>query len=381
MPASLEGIRVLDLSQLFPGPYCTMILADLGAEVIKVEPLRTGDYARFFAFFFNQINRNKKSIALNLKDPKAQEIFHRLAENTDVVVEGFRPGTTTRLGVDYNTLKAINPRLIYCSISGFGQDGPYLKRPGHDINYMSIGGALGLTRDSEDRPVVLGVEIVDITSGLNAAIGILAALMARDKTGEGQFVDISMLDVTVSLIPMEAGYCLGAGEPPPEAALNVLPHYGIFEAADGEYLALGIVHEDWFWKDLCDALELEDIKELATPDRVSRRDEIHSILKEIFLTRDHSYWLDKLADYDVPISKLNSVPEALSDPQIRHREMVVDIEGGECSFMGSPLKLSKTPPRFELPTPVLGGHTDTLLKEIGLTEEEIGELRKAGSIH
>lgn len=380
MPAPMEGIRVLDLSQLFPGPYCTMILADLGAEVIKVEPLRTGDYARFFSFFFNQINRNKKSIALNLKDTRAQEIFHRLAEKADVVVEGFRPGTATRLGVDYDTLKAINPRLIYCSISGFGQDGPYLKRPGHDINYMSIGGALGLTRDRDNRPMVLGVEIVDITSGLNAAIGILAALLARDKTGEGQFIDISMLDVTVSLIPMEAGYCLGAGEPPPEAALNALPHYGVFETADGEYLVLGIVHEDWFWKDLCDALQMGDLRELSTPERVGRREEIISRLKDIFSTRDLSEWLDLLAGYDIPFSKVNSVAEALSDPQVLHRNMVVDIEGGDCRFVGSPLKLSKTPPRFEAPTPLLGEHTEALLKELGLEEAEIEELRGAGSI-
>src|SRR4030042_3618727 len=177
MSDSLEGIRVLDLSQLYPGPYCTMILADLGAEVIKVEPVGIGDFSRLFPFFFDQINRNKKSIALNLKDPRAQEAFHRLAGGADVVVEGFRPGITSRLGVDYATLKAINPRLIYCSISGFGQDGPYLDRPGHDINYMSLGGTLGLTRDSQGRPVVLGVEVVDLTSGMNEAIGLLAALV------------------------------------------------------------------------------------------------------------------------------------------------------------------------------------------------------------
>ena len=197
MTAPLDGIRVLDLSQLYPGPLCTMILADLGAEVIKVEPPGVGDHARTFRFLFNQINRNKKSIALNLKHPEAQEAFRRLARTADVVVEGFRPGTTARLGVDYETLKSINPRIIYCSISGFGQDGPYRDRPGHDINYMAMGGVLGLTRDRGGDPVVLGFEVADIASALNSVIAIQAALLARERTGEGQFVDIAMLDCVV----------------------------------------------------------------------------------------------------------------------------------------------------------------------------------------
>ncbi|MDY6794727.1 MAG: CaiB/BaiF CoA-transferase family protein [Actinomycetota bacterium] len=382
MTVSLQGIRVLDLSQLFPGPYCTMILADLGAEVIKVEPLGTGDHARAFEHFFNQINRNKKSLALNLKDARAQEIFHGLARGADVVIEGFRPGTASRLGVDFETLSELNPRLIYCSISGFGQDGPYLKRPGHDINYMSIGGTLGLTRDSQDRPVVPGLEIVDVTSGLNATIAILAALLARENTGKGQFIDISMLDVTVSLIPMEVGYCLATGEPPPAPTLEALPHYGVFETADGDYLALGIVHEDWFWRELCDALELEDIKDLNTAERALRKEELESRLKEIFRSLDMSEWLSKLEGYDIPFAKINDVDEALQDPQVLHRDMVVEIPAGNgtARCVGSPLKLFDTPPRFDDPTPGLGEHTEPLLKELGLKEDEIQELRNAGAI-
>jgi crotonobetainyl-CoA:carnitine CoA-transferase CaiB-like acyl-CoA transferase len=359
-----------------------MILADLGADVIKVEPLGVGDFSRLFPFFFEQINRNKKSIALNLKDPRARDIFHRLAKDTDVVIEGFRPGTTSRLGVDYQTLRDLNPRLVYCSISGFGQDGPYLERPGHDINYMSIGGALGLTRDRQGRPVVLGVEIVDITSGMNAAIGILAALLAREVTGEGQFIDISMLDCTVSLLPMEAGYCLGMGEAPPEATLNALPHYGIFETADGDYLVLGIVHEDWFWRELCDVLDMGDVRDLNTAERIAGKDELVSRLQDIFLTRGLQEWLEKLAGYDIPYSKVNSVAEALEDPQVVHRDMVVELPGGgdACRFVGSPLKLSKTPPRFDTPSPKLGEHTDALLREAGLADGEIRELRNTGVI-
>lgn len=358
-----------------------MILGDLGAEVIKVEPIGFGDPTRLLGFFYDQINRNKKSVALNLKDPRAQEAFHRLARTADVVVEGFRPGTTARLGIDYQTLQAVNPRLIFCSISGFGQDGPYLERPGHDINYMSIGGTLGLTRDREGRPVVLGVEIVDVTSGLNAAIAILAALLARQASGEGQYIDISMLDCTVSLIPMETGHCLGTGESPPASALEVLPHYGIFETADGDYLALGIVHEDWFWNDLCDALGMDDVKGLNTMQRIARHAELLERLEGVFRTRTLSEWLELLAGYDVPASRINSVLEALEDPQVRHREMVVELPGAEsCPFVASPVKLTRTPPRIHSPAPKLGEHTDALLKEVGLAEPEIRELREAGVI-
>jgi crotonobetainyl-CoA:carnitine CoA-transferase CaiB-like acyl-CoA transferase len=382
MSDSLEGIRILDLSQLYPGPYCTMILADLGAEVIKVEPVNIGDFSRLFPFFFDQINRNKKSIALNLKDPRAQDAFHRLARGADVVIEGFRPGTTARLGVDYATLKAINPRLIYCSISGFGQDGPYVDRPGHDINYMSLGGTLGLTRDGQGKPMVLGLEVVDLTSGMNAAIGILASLLARQSTGEGQFVDISMLDTTISLIPMEVGYCLGTGEEIPQNAIHSFPHYGIFETSDGNWLVLGIVHEDWFWRELCNALEMSDISDLNPGERIGRKEELVSRLKDIFITRTLAEWMEKLQGYDIPFSKVNSVNEALEDPQVVHRGMVVELPGGEksCSMVGSPYKLSVTPPRLRFPSPKLGENADELLKEAGMGEEEIRELRDTGAI-
>jgi crotonobetainyl-CoA:carnitine CoA-transferase CaiB-like acyl-CoA transferase len=382
MPGPLEGIRVLDLSQLFPGPYCTMILADLGAEVIKVEPLGTGDYARFFGFFFEQINRNKKSVALNLKDPGAQEVFHKLARSADIVVEGFRPGTTARLNVDYERLRELNPGIIYCSISGFGQDGPYVAKPGHDINYLSVAGALGLTRDREGRPVVLGIEIVDLTSGLNAVIGIMAALIARQGTGVGQEVDISMLDCAMSLLPMEAGYCLATGDSIDQSTLKVLPHYGVFETADGKYLVLGIVHEDWFWKELCDALGLDDLRDLNIGERIVKSIEIEARLREVFSGRKLEQLLHELEGHDVPYSRLNSVAEALQDPQILHRRMVEKLPGSadSCGYVGSPLKLSQTPARLDSASPRLGEHTDSLLSEAGLNAREIKELRDSGAI-
>ncbi len=382
MTTPLEGIRILDLSQLYPGPLCTMILADFGAEVIKVEPPGTGDHARTFRFLFNQINRNKKSIALNLKDPQAQEAFLKLARTADVVVEGFRPGTTARLGVDYETLKAINPRIIYCSISGFGQDGPYRDRPGHDINYLAMGGILGLTRDREGRPVVLGFEVADITSALNSVIAIQAALLAREKTGEGQFVDISMLDCVFSLLHNSIGPYLETGDVPTINPLHATPHYGIYETADGEYLVLGIAHEDWFWNGLCDALGMEDAKGLNTPQRIIGKVDLQPRVEAAIRMRDLSEWLPILTENDVPHCPLPGLAEALADPQVEHRNMVIEIKTQENTVkqLGSPYKLSLTPPRFETSPPQLGEHTDALLQEAGYEAGQIAGLRETGAI-
>ena len=382
MATALGGIRILDLSQLYPGPLCTMILADFGAEVIKIEPVGTGDHARTFHFLFNQINRNKKSIALNLKDRRAQEIFIELARTADVVVEGFRPGTAARLGVDYETLKAINPRIIYCSISGFGQDGPYRDQPGHDINYMAMGGVLGLTRDREGRPVVLGFEVADITSALNSVIAIQAALLAREKTGEGQYVDISMLDCVVALLHNSIGPYLETGEVPPMNTLHTTPHYDIFETADGEYLVIGIAHEDWFWNELCDAFGMEDAKGLNTVERAMNKQTLHPRLKEAIGGRELEECLSILEGFDVPYCTLPGIEEALADPQVRHRGMVTEIgEGGDTlGQLGSPYKMSRTSPRLDTPPPALGEHTDILLQELGFGEEDISDLRAAGAV-
>lgn len=382
MTSALGGIRVLDMTQLYPGPLCTMILADLGAEVIKVEPPGTGDHARTFRFLFNQINRNKKSIALNLKDPRSQDIFRRLAEKADVVVEGFRPGTTARLGVDYETLRRINPRIVYCSISGFGQDGPYRDRPGHDINYMSLGGVLGLTRDGEGKPVVPGIEIADITSALNSAAAIMAALLARERTGEGQFVDISMLDCVIALLHNSVGPYLETGEILGVNPLHATPHYGIFETADGKYLVIGIAHEDWFWNNLCDALGMEDAKGLSAPERVLKREELHPRVEEAVRSRPFHEWMEILRDKDIPYSPLNTVAEALEDPQVKHRGMVTEVGEGERKIrqIGNPLRLSATPPSYSIPPPELGEHTDSLLGELGFSPEEIEALRMEGAV-
>ncbi|MBC7247118.1 MAG: CoA transferase [Actinobacteria bacterium] len=382
MAKALEGVRVLDLSQLYPGPLCTMILADFGAEVIKVEPVGIGDNARLFRFLFNQINRNKKSLALNLKHPRAQEAFHRLASTADVVVEGFRPGTAARLNVDYETLKAMNPRIIYCSISGFGQDGPYRDRPGHDINYMAMGGVLGLTRDGEGKPVVLGFEVADITSALNAVIGIQAALLARERTGEGQLVDISMLDCVVALMHNSVGPYLETGEVPTMNPLHATPHYGVFETSDGEYLVIGIAHEDPFWNNLCDALGMEDARGLNLAQRIMEKEKLVSRMQEIIRSRTIAEWTEIMRDKDTPWCPLPGIAEALDDPQVRHRGMVAEVGEGESRLrvIGSPYKLSLTPPRLESPPPALGEHTEALLREAGFAPEEIAKMREEGAV-
>jgi crotonobetainyl-CoA:carnitine CoA-transferase CaiB-like acyl-CoA transferase len=382
MGGPLEGVRVLDLTQLLPGPYCTCILADFGAEVIKVEP-PTGDHGRMFDALFHQVNRNKKSVTLNLKDAAAQEIFRRLAERADVVVEGFRPGTTARLGVDYETLKAINPRIIYCSISGFGQDGPYRDRPGHDINYMSLGGALSLLKDGQGRPIEPGLEMADVTAGLEAAIAILAALLARDRTGKGQFIDISMLDCVVSILPMHASAFFAFGKVPPTNMTDLCPHYRIFDTADGDYLVLGIVHEDWFWANLCDLLEgFEDLRGLKHLQRIERRDEIIGRLSEAFRKKTLGEWLRELEGRDIPFSTVNDMAQVFEDPQVRHRDMLITVKGpeGERKAVGSPYKMSET--RFTVGSgaPALGEHTVALLEELGISPREIEELRSRGAL-
>lgn len=381
MTTPLEGIRVLDLSQLYPGPLCTMILADLGAEVIKVEPPGTGDHARAYPFLFNQINRNKKSLSLNLKHPRAQEAFRKLAAGADVVVEGFRPGTTSRLGVDYPTLREINPRIIYCSISGFGQDGPYRERPGHDINYLAMGGVLGLTRDRKGKPVILGFEVADIVSALNSVIGILAALQARERTGEGQVVDISMLDCVVALLSNSLGPYLETGELPIMNPIHATPHYGIFETSDGKYLVIGIVHEDWFWDELCEVLGMEDAKGLNVMQRIANRESLLPRVREAVRSRTLQEWLQIMEGKDIPYSDLPGIAEALKDPQVQHRHMVVEVGEGERRMrqLGSPYKLSSTPPRFELPPPRLGEHTEELLLEAGYSREKISRMREEGA--
>ena len=340
MTQALEGLKILDLTRFAPGPYCTMILGDLGANVIKVEevkpPTESGrepaanlsppEFASPGSPY-NPLNRNKQSMCLNLKSERAQQIIHKLAGEVDVFIEGFRPGVTTRLGVDYPTLIEINPRLIYCSITGYGQDGPYSDLPGHDINYVASAGVISAISVPGKPPVLPGNIIGDIAAGgMQAAIGILAALAARERTGKGQFVDISMTDGAVSLLSLYLSHYFETGSCPrsdKRVSCGTSPYYNFYESADGGYLAIGCL-ESRFFANLCRILKCDDLIPHQMDDQ--KADEIKEIFTKTFLTKSSLEWFDILSQSNIPITRVNSFEELADDPQVKHREMIVEVE-------------------------------------------------------
>jgi len=356
-----------------------MLLSDLGAEVIKVERPKTGDTARRLPGFFRSINRGKKSVTLDLKQPEAQEIFYRLVKTADVLTEGFRPGVTSRLGIDYKTLDAINPDLIYCSISGFGQEGPYKDMPGHDLNYMALSGMLEAFKDKEGEYIHPKVAIGDLSSGMFAVIGILAALQARDKTGKGQYVDVSMFGGLLSWMSTSLGIYDDTGR----ASRVYDAGYGIFKGSDGKHFTLGIAHEDWFWNRLCTAIGLDEYKDLENTQRASRRAELVEKLQLVFATMPADEWIRVLIKADVPVARIHAVSELADDPHVKARNCIQDVilpSGGISKQVAFPVKLSGTPANIQGPPPELGQHTDIILKEVGYSEEEISVFREKGVI-
>ena len=385
MVLPLEGIRVLDLTWLLP---YTTILADFGAEVIKVEEPTRGDYSRWMpplikgqGAYFLSIHRNKKSITLNLKTEKGKEIFYKLAEKSDVVIESFRPGVTKRLGVDYETIKKINPKIVYCSVSGYGQDGPYKDLPGHDINYIAIGGILGLTGQYGGPPIIPGIQIADLAGGcMLATISILIALIAREKTGEGQYIDVSMTDGVVSLLTHTSALYFAEGKPPERGGTNLtgyFPCYNVYEAKDGKYISIGCL-EERFWRNLCKAIGKEEFAEHQWD--TNKREEIFSALKKIFKTKTRDEWFKELSKMDVCVGPVYSLDEVFQDPQITHRKMAVEIEHptiGKIKILGIPIKFSETPGKIRTPAPGFGEHTEEILKMLGYNQKEIEEFKKS----
>ena len=377
---ALEGITVIDLSRLLPGPYCSMILADHGARVIAIED------KRFLAdgLFFNLINRNKEHMALNLKTDEGKEIFSRLVQNADVVLEGFRPGVVNWLGVDYDSVRKINPRIVYCSISGYGQNGAYRDRVGHDVNYLSFSGVLNLIGESDRPPSIPGVQIADIAGGgMNAAIGILLALVSREKTGLGQYIDISMTDSMVSFLPAALFFSQLSGQEP-KRANGFLSHryacYNTYETADGLYLSIGAV-ENRFWKKLCEVLDVPEYAELQYDDQ--HRQEILDFMRTTFKKKTLAEWEAFLGDLDICWGKVQSLTEVLNDPLFQEREMVVDInekDGKMSKTLGIPVKLSETPGAIRTPPVDFGESTTTILKEFGYSEDDINLLSEKGVI-
>jgi len=384
----LAGITVLDLTRLLPGGYCTLLLSDLGADVIKIEEPARGDYIRWMPPMVGEesaahraLNRGKRSVTLNLKAPQGAALFERLVRTGDVLVESFRPGVLDRLGIGFEALSSVNPALVYCSITGYGQDGPYRDRVGHDINYIGYGGVLSLTGTPGGAPVLPGVQVGDLGGGgMLAAVGILAGLIERGITGRGRFVDASMLDGVVSWLSVEASAYLAtrtvpaAGSTPLTGALAC---YRIYRTGDGRYLTLGAL-EPQFWRALCDALGCPDLVEdqFGPPEK---QDEMVNRLQSIFLERGRDEWLEALADVEACVGPVNDVAEALADPQVVHRGMVAEVEGAPVG-PGLPLKISGHEPGALRPAPAFGEHTAQVLASIGVGGEELADLRADGVV-
>jgi crotonobetainyl-CoA:carnitine CoA-transferase CaiB-like acyl-CoA transferase len=391
MALLLEGITILDLTRLLPGPYGTMLLADLGAEVVKIEEPEVGDYARAFepsvggeGAAFQAVNRNKKSVALNLKVEAGKAAFRRLAATADVVVEQFRPGVMDRLGLGWEALKALNPRLVYCALTGFGQAGPYRNRVGHDVNYIALGGLLHLTGMEGGPPVLPGVQVADLSGGMMAALGILAALLARERMGEGRFVDVAMLDTVMSWLGLQAALLGATGKTPQRGRWFLgggLPGYQVYETKDGRHISVGALEEK-FWRNLCVALGREDLIPFAEPDEVKRR-EIQAELGRLFKAKTREEWCTQLADAEVCFAPINDLAEAFADPQVRHRGMAAEVPLPDGTIMllpGMPLHLSSGARTRHEPPPSLGEHTVPILTRVGYTPGDIAALQSAGAI-
>lgn len=396
MVLPLGGTKILDLTRLAPGPYCTMILADLGADVLKIEepgaptgrraeqqrqaPSGITDQIR--ALPFNPLNRNKRSLAFDLKTEAGRQIFYKLAGTADVVVEEFRPGVARRLGIDYETLKPLNSRLIYCAITGYGQTGPYRDLVGHDINYISIAGALSLIGQKGAPPAIPQNVLADFAGGgMHGAIGILTALVAREKTGKGQLVDISMTDGVVSLMTMLYWMYAATGELPERGNTTLsgaIPQYNVYQTLDGKYISLGSV-EPWFYANLCRALGREDLIPHAD-DLGQKRQEIFDYFRRVFLTRTRDEWFQLLSRTDICVSPVLTLDELSSNPQLQARQMFVDFEHpseGKVRQTGISVRLSETPGSIRSLAPRTGEHTNEVLLELGYSADEIGALRQS----
>lgn len=372
----LTSIMVLDLTRLLPGPYCTMILADFGAEVIKVEDPQLGDYARHFepktngnSALFQSLNRNKKSVCLNLKDESDKKTFMQLVKQADVIVESFRPNVMKRLGLDYQTLKELNPGLIFCSITGYGQTGPYANRPGHDINYLSYAGLLDIMGAKDGIPIVPPVQIADIGGGaFPAAVGILLALLERNRSGKGQLIDISMLDGVISWLQTSLPNFLAGGNVPKrgeEMLTGGRACYSVYETKDGRFLSVGAI-EPKFWKTFCHTIEQPDfIPLLEAPLHEQHR--LKYEIQQIILQKTLSEWTKAFSEVEACVSPVLTFKEMTKDPQVVARGILRTIfqqMAGEITYIDNPIKLSDTPATFRYPAPKHGQHSNQVISHI-----------------
>ena len=384
----LTGLKLLDLSRLLPGPYCTLLLADLGMEVLKVEDPDQGDYMRLMGpirkndgAYFLTLNRNKKSMTLNLKVEEGKGIFYKLIETYDIVLEGFRPGVMDRLGIGYQELKKRNPGVILCSLSGYGQDGPYRDRSGHDINYIGLGGILELTGTIETGPILPGVQIADIGGGaMMAAVAILTAIVHRQKTGEGQHLDVAMHDGVLSWLSIHAGKYLSDQQLPQRGAMHLSGRYAcyqVYPTLDGRYMSLGAL-EPKFWKNFCEAVGR---KELISKQFIEGEERIRMIqeVRELFKTKTQKEWTEFFKEVDACCEPILTLDEVFQHPQVIHRKMVIEYEHpveGKIRQVGNPIKSSLFPFENPIPSPQRGEHTIEVLKAIGYTERDIQRFKE-----
>jgi crotonobetainyl-CoA:carnitine CoA-transferase CaiB-like acyl-CoA transferase len=394
MTGAFAGVRFLDLSRLLPGAYCSLLFADLGAEVIKIEEPALGDYARQtpphwrdsgIGSYFLLLNRNKKSLSLNLKTEGGKAVFCRLVGTADVLLESFRPGVMDRLGLGWEALSAVNPRLVYCAITGYGQDGPYRDLVGHDINYMGYAGALSLTGPRGGGPLMPGVQVADLGGGsLLAAFGIAAALHHRQVSGRGQFVDTAMTDGVVSWLAPYLGPFFAAGRRPERGGERLnggWACYQVFEAADGRHVTLGAL-EPKFWANFCRLVGREDLVAVQYAEGEAR-DRAEAELRALFRTKPRDEWVRLLQTEDVCAGPVLEIDEVVRDPQLTARGLFKSVRHpllGVIPQVAFPVKLSATPGRVDTPPPALGADTQAILAELGYDGDAVSALRREGAI-
>jgi formyl-CoA transferase len=387
MAGALDGIKILELASYITGPFAAMLCADLGASVIKIEAPGQGDPFRGWGAVpysptFCSMNRNKKSLALNVQSPEGKTIFLRLAKDADVIIENMRPGVVDRLGIGYEAVRAANPRIIYCSISGFGQDGPYRDRPGYDTIGQAMGGLLSVLTDIS-APKGTGISIADHITGVYACYGILGALLARERTGRAQKVETSLLQASIAFGAENAARYFATGEAPRQASRLRLAQVYAFVAGDGLPFVIHLSSPQKFWHGLADVAGHPDWKEdprfVNKEAREKNYDVLSGLLKEIFQASPRARWLGLLEEHDVPSAPLMTLDEVFADPQVRHLGMEVELRHpkmGPVRLAGSGIRLSDTPVRMELAPPLLGEHTGDILSEMGFSAEEIEELKR-----
>lgn len=393
MPQALADLKVLDLSRVLAMPYCSMMLGDLGAEIIRVERPGVGDETRHWgppwagelSAYYLCTNRNKKDITVDLKKKEGQEIIRQLARRSDILLENFLPGDLAKMNLGYEDIKAINPKIIYASVTGYGQTGPYRDQPGFDFILQAQGGLMSIIGEEDGPPMKVGVAIVDITAGLFVCSAILAAIHYREKTGQGQHIDMALLDAQVAWLANQASNYLVSGRVPRRmgnAHPNIVP-YETFQAKDGIYIALGVGNDNQ-WKKFCRIAQIEplmDDPQYATnPKRVENRKKLVPLLQEVFLQKNSGEWLQLLGEAEIPVGPINTIDRVFADPQVLARQMLVEMHHpkiGKIKVVGSPMKFSETPVQYRIPPPLLGEHTEEVLRDVlGYEKETIARLKE-----